>query len=305
MVSARTAELCEVAVRNFNAPGVFEASQGSGEARILGGVSVTNMTGSPADPLSPNASLGLGGFPPQGTATRSAGVEFVLADAFSRLQLSFELRVSPTACSRLAVLVGQGAGDFVEAGTREVTQDGVFVPMSLDLSGVLDPLSSGSTRIRIVTDTRSDGLYPTVKPRPDGTSPYGPLGVLRLDQVVFRGVVQETVQGVPPDLGFNPRRGPEPGLLPSTSGPVHPMELLIPGRPLVDGQNALGPPLYHADRLPDAVLSYHFAMTSVATLSKSWNTRSSVNFVSTVRRPAIDQAFCFSALPRIAVICAR
>lgn len=194
MVSARTAELCEVAVRNFNAPGVFEASQGSGEARILGGVSVTNMTGSPADPLSPNASLGLGGFPPQGTATRSAGVEFVLADAFSRLQLSFELRVSPTACSRLAVLVGQGAGDFVEAGTREVTQDGVFVPMSLDLSGVLDPLSSGSTRIRIVTDTRSDGLYPTVKPRPDGTSPYGPLGVLRLDQVVFRGVVQETVR---------------------------------------------------------------------------------------------------------------
>jgi len=194
MVSARTAELREVAVWNFNAPGVFQASQGSGEARVLGGVSVTNLTGSPSDPLSPNASLGLRGFPPQGTAARSAGVEFVLMDDFSRLQLSFELRVSPTACSRLAVLVGQGAGDFVEAGTFEVTQDGVFIPMSLDLSGVLDPLSSGSTRIRIVTDTRSDGLYPTVKPRSDGTSAYGPSGVWRLDQVVFRGAVRESVE---------------------------------------------------------------------------------------------------------------
>ncbi len=192
IVSARTAELREVAVWNFNAPGVFQASQGSGEARILGGVSVTNLTGSPSDPLSPNASLGLRGFPPQGTVPRSAGVEFVLADAFSRLQLSFDVRVSPTACSRLAVLVGQGAGDFVEAGTLEVTQDGVFIPMSLDLSGVLDPLSSGSTRIRIVADSRPDGLYPTVKPKPDGTSSYGPSGVWRLDRVVFCGVVQET-----------------------------------------------------------------------------------------------------------------
>lgn len=194
MVSARTAELREVAVWNFNAPGVLQAAQGSGEARILGGVSVTNMTGSPSDRLSPNTSLGLRGFPPQGMDPRSAGVEFMLPDAFSGLQLAFEVRVSPTACSRLAVLVGQGAGDFVEAGTLEVTQDGAFIPMSLDLSGVLDPLSSGSTRIRIVADTRSDGLYPTVKPRPDGTSPYGPSGVWRLDRVVFRGAVRETAE---------------------------------------------------------------------------------------------------------------
>ena len=190
----KAADLSVVAAWDFNTPGVLRASQGSGEARTLGGVSTTNLTGAPSDSASPNASLAMKGFPPQGTAVRSAGMDFVLEGAFSMLQLTFDVRVSPTACSRLAVLVGQGGGDFVEAGTLNVMRDSVFVPMSLDLTGVLDPLQSGPTRIRIVADVGSDGLYPTAKPRSDGTDPYSPLGVWRLDQVVFRGVVREAVE---------------------------------------------------------------------------------------------------------------
>lgn len=190
-LAGRAADLPLVAAWDFNTPGVLRASQGSGEARILGGVSATHLTGSPADPVSPNASLGLRGFPPQGMATRSAGIEFVLEEAFSSLQLALDVRVSPAACSRLAVLVGQGGDDPVEAGTLEVGQDGVFIPLSLDLSGVLHPVRPGPTRIRIVADVGPDGVYPTVKPRPDGTNPYSPSGMWRLDRVSFRGVARE------------------------------------------------------------------------------------------------------------------
>jgi hypothetical protein len=118
----------------------------------------------------------------------------MLDGTFSRLELTFDVRVSPTACARLAVLVDDGAGDFQEAGTLDVKLDSVFVPMALDLSGMLDPLGSGPTRVRLVADAGSDGLYPTVKRRSDGTNPYSPLGVCRLDRIVFRGVVRESVE---------------------------------------------------------------------------------------------------------------
>ncbi|MFZ9854128.1 MAG: hypothetical protein ACO3I0_03340 [Limisphaerales bacterium] len=193
-LTTRAAELPGVAVWDFNAPGVLQASQGSGEVRTLGGVSSTHLTGAPSDLASPNTSLGLKGFPAQGTAIRSAGVEFRLDGAFSQLELAFDVRVSPTACARLVVLVDDGAGEFQEAGTLDVKLDNAFVPMALDLSGVLDPLGSGPTRVRIVADVGGDGLYPTVKPRSDGTNPYSPLGVWRLDQVVFRGVVRKSTE---------------------------------------------------------------------------------------------------------------
>jgi hypothetical protein len=189
--ATRAAELPVVAAWDFNVPGVLRSSQGSGEARTLGGVSSTHLTGSPSDPASPNASLALKGFPPQGAAARSAGVEFILGAAFSRLELALDVRFSPTACARLAVLVTDGSGEFQEAGTLDVKQDSTFVPMAVDLSGVLGPLGFGPTRVRIVADVGPDGLYPTVKPRSDGTNPYSPLGVWRLDRVVFRGVVRE------------------------------------------------------------------------------------------------------------------
>jgi len=193
-MTTRAAELQVVAVWDFNAPGVIQASQGSGEVRTLGGVSSTHLTGAPSDPASPNTSLGLKGFPAQGTAIRSAGVEFRLDGAFSRLELAFDVRVSTTACARLAVLVDHGDGGFQEAGTLDVKLDNAFVPIALDLSGVLDPLGSGPTRVRIVADVGADGLYPTAKPRSDGTNPYSPLGVWRLDRVVFRGVVRKPVE---------------------------------------------------------------------------------------------------------------
>lgn len=195
VASATTAaELPVVAAWDFNVPGVLRSSQGSGEARTLGGVSSTNLTGSPSDPASPNSSLGLKGFPPQGSAARSSGVEFILSAAFSRLELAFDVRVSPTACARLAVLVTDGSGEFQEAGTLDVKQDSTFVPIAVDLSGVLDSLGSGPTRVRIVADVGSDGRYPSVKPRSDGTNPYSPLGVWRLDRVVFRGVVRKSIE---------------------------------------------------------------------------------------------------------------
>ncbi|MEN9733221.1 MAG: hypothetical protein RLZ45_1216 [Verrucomicrobiota bacterium] len=193
-LTTRAAELQVVAVWDFNTPGVLQASQGSGEVRTLGGVSSTHLTGAPSDPASPNTSFGLKGFPAQGTANRSAGVEFRLDGAFSELALAFDARVSTTACARLAVLVDDGAGEFQEAGILDVKLENAFVPLALDLSGVLDPLGSGPTCVRIVADMGGDGLYPTVKPRSDGANPYSPLGVWRLDRVAFRGVVRKPAE---------------------------------------------------------------------------------------------------------------
>ena len=191
---ACAAELPTVATWDFNVSGALHASEGAGEIRLLGGVSSTPLSGAPSDPAATNLSLGVRGFPPQGEGRRSAGVEFTIDGVFKRLGVAFDVRVSPTACARLAVLVQDGAGDFQEAGTLELKQDNVFVPMTLDLSGVLDPLAVGLTRVRIVADTGEDGFYPAVKPRSNGSSPYSPLGVWRFDRVVFRGVLRETVE---------------------------------------------------------------------------------------------------------------
>jgi hypothetical protein len=193
-LTTRAAELPVLAAWDFNAPGVLQASQGSGEFRTLGGVSSTQLTGAPSDPTSPNMSLGLKGFPAKGTAARSAGVEFRLEGTFSRLEIAFDVRVSTTACARVAVLVDEGDGEFQEAGILDVKLDNAFIPLALDLSGVLDPIGPGPTRVRIVADVGGDGLYPTVKPRSDGTNPYSPLGVWRLDRVAFRGVVRKPAE---------------------------------------------------------------------------------------------------------------
>lgn len=197
-----------IAEWDFNEPNRWEASQGEGRVSLVGGVQGTNFTGSANDPGKPNGALSLRAFPTQGTASRTAGLEFEIPGGWRALQISFEVRTSGTASRHLAALIARDGEEFQEFGVVELAPDGVFVPVTFTVPGELDGLNPSPLRLRLVSDLNPSGEYVGVKPKSDGANSYSPAGTWRFDRVQIRGEMGEREESVRLECHSTPA-GPE------------------------------------------------------------------------------------------------
>lgn len=202
-----------IAEWDFNEPNRWEASQGNGRVSLVGGVLGTNFTGSANDPGKPNGALSLRAFPIQGTASRTAGLEFEIPGGWRALQISFEVRTSGTASRHLVALVAREGEEFQEFGAAEFAPNGVFIPVTLTVPEDFDGQNSAPLRLRLVSDLTPSGEYVGVKPKSDGANSYSPAGTWRFDRIQVRGEARELEEAVRlewvsaltgPELRWNP-----------------------------------------------------------------------------------------------------
>lgn len=173
---------------NFNTTDGTWIPQGQGLLTLLGGVVATNYAGAPSDPGKPNGSLSLRNFPPQSEASRSAGIELAVeATGWSRLSLEFEIRASATASRILNLLGSVDSKPFEPLGRFEITQEGVFLPVRWSLPNQEDWKNATLLRLRLVSETDTDGRYMGVKPKADGSNSYSTSGTWRFDAIRIEG----------------------------------------------------------------------------------------------------------------------
>jgi hypothetical protein len=118
------------------------ASTGNGTASVIGGVSASFAAGSPRDAAADNTAWSLAGWPAQGTASGTAGVQFMASTTgfTGAITVSFDLRQTTTASERFQLQatsdgviffnVGGGTGSFGVVGNNSGTlfdADGLFI----------------------------------------------------------------------------------------------------------------------------------------------------------------------------------
>ena len=117
-------------------------SWGVGTASAIGGVSNGFAAGSPRDSVADNSAWNLGRWPAQGTASGTAGAQFMVSTAgfFGAIEIAFDLRQTTTASERYQlqvtadgmnfVNVSGGTGSFGTAGNNSATAfgaDGLYI----------------------------------------------------------------------------------------------------------------------------------------------------------------------------------
>jgi len=171
---------------DFNGGSLTPAS-GSGEARIIGGTSATFAAGRDGEP---SGGWNLKGFPSQGSAPGTAGVEFLVpTGGAGPVSMTFQIRHSNTSANTERVLWSSDGVGFTEAarftgvpaasGTGETWYDRTVV---------LPPESAHPAQllVRVVSDFGLPGQSHYVASRLGST--YSPSGTWRFDNVSFSAV---------------------------------------------------------------------------------------------------------------------
>ncbi|MFN0067005.1 MAG: endonuclease I family protein [Limisphaerales bacterium] len=175
---------------NFNglAAGTAAAppvSEGAGAAQPVGvgSESFVSGTGSSDPETTSDSAWSVTGFPAQGTAPRTAGVQFsVNTTGHSNVILSFDFRASNTAGRRLVVLASADGAAWTEAGAFLVTAGGVFTnQIAVSLAGVPVANNQPGFTVRLVSDFDGGSQYQGV------AGGYGTTGTWRFDMVTVTG----------------------------------------------------------------------------------------------------------------------
>lgn len=186
-------------------------SIGSGAASVIGGVSASFAAGSPRDgAASDNTAWSLAGWPSQGTASGTAGAQFMVSTAgfFGPIQVSFDLRQTTTASERFQLQATSDGVNFfnVSGGTATFGTVGNNTATSFDASGLFINTAANSSQAFVQSVTYSflagsafennanfgfrlvsvfDGAgYDAA----GATANYGTSGTLRLDLVTVSSV---------------------------------------------------------------------------------------------------------------------
>jgi len=163
---------------------LLRATSGAATLSVLGGLRVAAASGTgSSDPATvPDFALQLSGFPKQGTAARSAGLEVVASTVgFESVVLRFDLRPTGTASRRLQVLYSVDGVSLLEGPAFVIAAGGVFTNgLAVDLSGVPGAVGNPSLRLRLVSDWDGDG-YAGV------AGAYGTTGTWRIDHLRLAG----------------------------------------------------------------------------------------------------------------------
>lgn len=192
-----------IAQWNFNNPALATPSTGAGEYRSTGGVASEFLAGSPTDPASgPNLGLSLSGFPPQGTAPQTAGVDFnVDTTGYTNLVLSFDLMVDANASSQVLVQYTANGVDYTDAGGSTLNRADWFSQFSFGFRGRPGAENNPKFGIRIVSDFFYDEEHPEVQAyRPvSDVATYAPAGRWRFDLVSLYGT---PIDAIPTNIAY-------------------------------------------------------------------------------------------------------
>jgi hypothetical protein len=187
---------------NFNSP-VADANVGSGvmtpsiptnpaSISLLGGVQSTfqsgdSETGSSDPNTGDDSALQVTGFPAQGTASATAGVQFnVSTVGFSNIQIVFDIRFSSTSSKVIQLYYSTNGTTFIAATpTLTATQGGErwYLQRSANLSAITAANNNPNFKFKIVSV-----FDPSVGASYSGAGGvYDPAGALRFDMVTVTG----------------------------------------------------------------------------------------------------------------------
>ncbi len=173
-----------VALWNFNGD-TLHPSVGTGTAMAIGGVTTSFSSGSGStDPATTgDDALSLAGFPSQGKAADTAGVEFRIdTTGYQNLTLQFDWRASNTASRWLAVRISTDGTVFQTLGRTEITTGGVFTnSIAVDLRNFPLANHSKNVTLQLVSTVASEGRYQAV------SGNYSSSGNWRIDSVTITG----------------------------------------------------------------------------------------------------------------------
>ncbi len=199
LVATAAPALAQVASWNFNSAALsapFPASTGSGTMTLIGGTTFTSNTGSPNDTGIPNNAPNTTGYPIQGTAPGTGGVELTFSTAgFENIRVVFDQRHSNTS-SRFVLVkysVDQGA-TFINGPTFETPGGDTWnFDRTLDLTGIASAGNNHSLRVRVVStfDPALGNAYSASR----ASSTYAATGTLRIDNIRVQG---DAVVSTPP-----------------------------------------------------------------------------------------------------------
>lgn len=204
-----------IALWDFNRTNdLLQATSGTATLSILGGLRVSPASGTGSSDPATNSdyALQLTGFPKQGTAARTAGLEVIVSTVgFDSVVLAFDLRATSTASRRIQVLYStdgqnQRSGPSFTLGAGASFTNGLTV----DLSALPDTSGQPELRVRLVSDWEGDGYV-------GAGGNYSTVGTWRIDHLRLTG---------------NPSGVRPPDPLPEGPAPVtitaQPMSLAVP-----------------------------------------------------------------------------
>jgi len=175
-----------IAQWNFNAESL-DPSLGQGTATLLGNVTSTFATGSAGDSGSTsNRALSIAGFPAQGKAARTAGVQFAVdTTGYENIVVWWDQRFSSTASRRAVFQMSADGETFSDALVFDAPGEGWTNKVTIDLTNYPDLSNNPLFAFRIVSDFYENDSYAPAKP----DSAYSSAGTWRFDRVTITGSI--------------------------------------------------------------------------------------------------------------------
>ena len=176
---------------NFNSDNLTPAI-GTGTAVAIGSVTPSFVSGTgSSDPAGTNRAWTTTGYPAQGTAPKTAGVQFnVSTSGFTGVKFKFDSQFSNTAANTLALQynpdVTNVLSPWITVQSIVTNVGGSFINnREFDLSAIPAANNNPNLGLRLVTDTAGGtGNYVAVNAP---TNNYGTTGTMRYDMVTFSG----------------------------------------------------------------------------------------------------------------------
>jgi hypothetical protein len=155
----------------------------------MGGTYGAYVSGTPTDPgslMSSNWGWNTSGYPPQGTANKTAGAQFnVSTVGYTNIFITWQERHSSTASRYVRFQYSLNGTDFVDGNSYLVPADSVFVQFTANLSEVAGAADNPNFAFRIVSEwgsTATGSGADVYLPTYSGTS-YSSAGTIRFDMV--------------------------------------------------------------------------------------------------------------------------
>ncbi len=173
--------------------GTTNPSTGAGTLTVIGGLTPNfasaNASGGSSDPITAdNSGLGLTSFPTQGTANKTAGIQFAAATTgYQDIRITFDLRHSNTGPANLQLQYTTNITATTPAWTdfqgAAATGGDAWFPRNFDLSTVPALNNNPNAGFRIVSAFASGTSYAAS----NSGSNYAPAGTWRFDMVSVKG----------------------------------------------------------------------------------------------------------------------
>ena len=169
--------------------GTSGPAAGGGTASLLGSVTASFSGGSGSDTNSDNTGWNTASYPGQGTANKTAGVQFnVSTRGFSNIVVSFEQRPTGTASKYYRFQYSANGTDFVDFAVINLSAANTFHPEAIPLGNITAVEDNPNFAFRVVSEFENSATgagaagYAPVS----GTS-YSTAGTVRFDLVTISG----------------------------------------------------------------------------------------------------------------------